>query len=79
MSTSLSYKVCAYEKVYNFLDSYSSTRRFYDQLQLLRVEAQKWSNIKQPLSTAETQIDPRLKQLRLKLTSQRATLLVDQY
>ena len=49
------------------------------QLQLLMVEAQKWPNIKELISTAQAQIVLRLKQLRLKLTSQQATLLVNKY
>ena len=42
------------------------------------VEAQKWPKIKQLLSIAQAQIVPRLKQLRLKHTSQQATVLFDE-
>ena len=49
------------------------------QLQLLRVEAQKWPKIKQVVSIGHAQVVPRLKQVRLKVTSQQATLLIDEY
>ena len=52
---------------------------FCKQLQLQGVETPKWSRIKQLLSTAQAQIVPRLKQLRLKLTSQKSTLTVAEY
>ena len=63
--------------MYNFHGSYSDTRFLYKQLQLLRVKARKWSEIKQLLSTAQAKIDP--KKLKLKLTAQQATLLVVEY
>ena len=65
------------QKVYNFHGSYSDTRFLYKQLQLLRVKARKWPEIKQLLSTAQAKIDP--KKLKLKLTAQQATLLVVEY
>ena len=55
---------------------------FYKQLQLLRVEVSKWPKIKHNcsvLSTVQAQIVPRLKQLRLKITSQQSTLLIAEY
>ena len=63
--------------MYNFHGSYSDTRFLYKQLQLLRVKARKWPEIKQLLSTAQAKIDP--KKLKLKLTAQQATLLVVEY
>ena len=60
-----------------YYDSYStqfSYKHFW-----LRVEAQKWTKIKQLLSTSEAQIVPRLKQLRLKLTSHQSIFLVAEY
>ena len=47
----------------------------YKQVQLLRVGIQKWSQIKQLASAAQAQIALSFKQLRLKFTSQQATLL----
>ena len=44
-----------------------------------RVEAQKYPEIKQLLSIAETQTARRLKQLKLKLTPMQATLLAGEY
>ena len=35
-------KVCTYKKVYNLRGSYSATRFFYKQLQLLRIKVSKW-------------------------------------
>ena len=46
---------------------------------MLRVEAQKWPKVKQQLSNVQAKIVPRFKQLRLTLTAQQATLLVDEY
>ena len=51
----------------------------YKQFQLLRVEPQKGPKIKQVLSTAQTQIDITLKQIRLNFGSQQATPVVDKY
>ena len=63
--------------MYNFLNR--GTRFFYNQLQLLRVETQKWPKVKQLLSSAQAQIIPRLNKMKLKRTVQQATLLVDEY
>ena len=65
------------QKVHNLHGSYSGTRFLYKQLQLLRVKAQKWPEIKQLLSTAQAKIAP--KKLKLKLKPQQATLLVVEY
>ena len=60
--------------MYNFLVQYFLVQfSFYKQLQLLKVEGPKWSKIKQLLSTARVQIVPRLKKLKMKLTSQHST------
>ena len=58
-----------------YYGSYSGTRFLYKQFQLLRVKAPDWPKIKQLLNTAQAQIVPRIKQLRLKLTSQKSTFL----
>ena len=54
---------------------------FYKQLQLLMVEAQKCQKLNncKVLDTVQTQIVSRLKQLRLKLTTQQSALLVAEY
>ena len=55
-----------------YCGSSSGTMLFYKHLRLLRVEALKWTKIKQLLSTSQDQIVPRLKQL----TSQQSIFLV---
>ena len=65
--------------MYNVLSSYSSTLFIYKQFQLLKVEAQKYPEIKQLLSIAQAQFAARLKQLKLKLTVRQATILVEKY
>ena len=59
--------------------SYSGTTFLYNYLRLLRAEAPKWTKIKQLLSTFQPQIVPRLKQLRLKLTSQQSIFAAAEY
>ena len=65
--------------MYNVLSSYSSTLFIYKQFQLLKVEAQKYPEIKQLLSIAQAQFPARLKQLKLKRTARQATILVEKY
>ena len=62
-----------------YYGSYSFPLFLYKQLQLLSVEVSKWPKIKQLLSTTQAQIVPRLKQLRLKLSSRLSTFLVAEY
>ena len=50
-------------------------RAFLEATQVLRVEAQNWSKIMQ--LTTQAQIAPMLKQLRVKLASKQATILLD--
>ena len=50
-------------------------RVFLETTQVLRVEAQDWSKIMQ--LTTQAQIVPMLKQLRVKLASKQATILLD--
>ena len=62
-----------------YYGNYSGTTFFYNYLRLLRAEAPKWTKIKQLLSTFQPQIVPRLKQLRLKLTSQQSIFAAAEY
>ena len=62
-----------------YYGSYSGMWFLYKQLQLLRVEAPKGAKINQLLITAQAPILLRLKQVRLKLTSQQSIFLVLEY